>query len=411
MSDRCELAALVPGLEQVVAPRAVTIAEVLALECGDGVGAPRALYDALAADLETIAAVDPRMRLERAGDPWVYPFSSPLAAAPMFTAQGDDLPAARAALDPATCAFAMTEALHGTATEEPAGLHDPFVRIDFSARLHPRVVVRVYATLGIALTTVSASVGDGSRAAFRETDSGREFLLEVRGGDCPSGCTFGRSFWWRVSAGRAELVAEWGSDLDSRAGGTWDPPPPDFDPAGFPCAKCADGHATREVTEGACADGRDGDCDALIDCDDPDCAPAVPCLVEECANGVDDNADGLLDCGDPDCAASLACGARTACEADGDRTFLAAFAQGGQLSSPAVLAGLDRQAAACSQREAAHACFVEFFAANGVSAQCSDCLTVVGLCLAKRCPWIGHTDAEHASCIAQCEPALGACLP
>jgi len=405
-SDACDLGALVPGLGHVFpSPRANGVAEVLALSCADGIAAPAPLYSTLASELAAITAVDARMRLDGGDAPWIYPFHSNLLTSPTLVADADDLEAARAVFDPDTCAHAVTTALHGAATEIQPGAHSPHLTISFPGRLHPDVLVHTYAALEIPTRSQSVTVGDGSRAAFRETSAGREYLLDVRGGDCPSGCTFGRSFWWRVAAGRAELLGEWGNGLDARSPGDYEPPPAGFDPAGFACAKCPDGRATREVIERACDDGRDDDCDRAIDCADPDCADVAPCRPEACDNAVDDDADGRVDCDDPDCATALACGARTACEASGDRTFLASFAPRG------VLAALDRQAASCEQHESPSDCFDDLFADNGVSAQCGACLGEVGLCLVARCPWIGSTEEAHAACVEQCAPLLVPCVP
>lgn len=401
----CELAAIVPGLREVFpAPRPHEVAEVLALSCGEGIAAPAALYASLSVELSAIAAIDPRMRLARGDDSWIYPFASELLSPPTLVADAEALAAARAVLDPDTCAHAVTEALFGVASEVPVGAHEPHLRIDFPARLHPDVLVHVYAALDIPVRAVSSAVGDGSRAAFRDTAAGREYLLEVRGGDCPAGCTFGRSFWWRVGATGSVLLGEWGHDLDDPSGGLVDAPPSGFDPAGFACAKCADGRVSRDPLERACGDGRDDDCDRLVDCDDPDCAEVVPCRREVCDDEADDDGDGRVDCDDADCATALVCGADTACEAAGDRAFLETFAPRG------VLAALDRQAAACGQHASPGECFSELFGDSGVSAQCGDCLAEAGLCIVARCPWIGSTEEAHAACVEQCAPLLAPCV-
>ena len=80
-----------------------------------------------------------------------------------------------------------------------------------------------------------------------------------------------------------------------------------------------------EGAERACGDGRDGDCDGLVDCADPDCE-ADACgtngrvcggavcvcpggtLEEACGDGQDNDCDGQVDCEDSDCGAST-CGA------------------------------------------------------------------------------------------------------
>lgn len=50
-----------------------------------------------------------------------------------------------------------------------------------------------------------------------------------------------------------------------------------------------------------CSDGRDDDCDALVDCEDGDCAGVGTCGEVTCDDGLDDDADGLIDCEDDDC--------------------------------------------------------------------------------------------------------------
>ena len=57
--------------------------------------------------------------------------------------------------------------------------------------------------------------------------------------------------------------------------------------------------------ESACLDGRDNDCDALTDCDDPDCHTGYELV---CNDSRDNDCDGLWDCDDPDCYMAY-CGA------------------------------------------------------------------------------------------------------
>ena len=60
-----------------------------------------------------------------------------------------------------------------------------------------------------------------------------------------------------------------------------------------------------------CDDGEDNDLDALVDCEDPDCADSSYCTewVEDgdCADGEDNDEDGAIDCEDSDCADSEDC--------------------------------------------------------------------------------------------------------
>ena len=68
-----------------------------------------------------------------------------------------------------------------------------------------------------------------------------------------------------------------------------------------------------EQREMACDDGLDGDCDGLSDCEDPDCLAAGGCTMTcadretVCWGGADEDCDAVADCDDPDCASSDAC--------------------------------------------------------------------------------------------------------
>lgn len=227
----CDLAALIPDLANVEdQPREHRIAETLALERSSGVAAEPGLYASLASDLDAIVAVDPRMRLEDDFERQLYGFHHPMAEPVVLGAHGEDVDAARPVLEPG-CGRTVTAALGGVATLQEGSIGDR-VFVGFPARLHHEHLIAVYASLGIPLAP-SGLVGDGSRAAFRDLEVGREFLFELRGGDCPSGCTFARTFWWRVTNGAPTLIADWGADLDDPRSGTVDPPPEGFDRAGF----------------------------------------------------------------------------------------------------------------------------------------------------------------------------------
>jgi hypothetical protein len=78
-----------------------------------------------------------------------------------------------------------------------------------------------------------------------------------------------------------------------------------------------------DQTEGVCWDGRDGDCDGLADCDDPDCALDPQCAVADCADADGDGYGVGAACDGPDCndsdAACQAGACCPACEDDPDR--------------------------------------------------------------------------------------------
>lgn len=64
------------------------------------------------------------------------------------------------------------------------------------------------------------------------------------------------------------------------------------------------GEAAAGVEED-CADGRDGDVDGLLDCEDADCADR--CEERDCDDALDEDEDGLLDCFDEDCWGAPSC--------------------------------------------------------------------------------------------------------
>ena len=63
-----------------------------------------------------------------------------------------------------------------------------------------------------------------------------------------------------------------------------------------------------ETPELSCEDGADNDCDALIDCDDPDCAAAPACVVPQCdGDGVCEPGEDCMSCAS-DCDGKLSGG-------------------------------------------------------------------------------------------------------
>ncbi len=74
---------------------------------------------------------------------------------------------------------------------------------------------------------------------------------------------------------------------------------------------CAPFSLCGELTASACADGLDNDHDGLVDCDDPGCQALPGVCVEQtpaaCSDSVDNDGDALVDCNDPDCQALDLC--------------------------------------------------------------------------------------------------------
>jgi hypothetical protein len=70
------------------------------------------------------------------------------------------------------------------------------------------------------------------------------------------------------------------------------------------------GTCTAESTLAACHDGLDDDCDGLADCNEgPDCVFVESAAAGTCGNALDDDCDGMIDCEEPSCA-QASCGAR-----------------------------------------------------------------------------------------------------
>ncbi|ATB44343.1 hypothetical protein CYFUS_009830 [Cystobacter fuscus] len=86
-----------------------------------------------------------------------------------------------------------------------------------------------------------------------------------------------------------------------------------------------------EPRESQCGDGRDNDCDGLVDCADPDCGARAcgaqgqtcggsACVCpggsteRACGDGQDNDCDGLVDCRDPDCEARTCRAAAGVCD-------------------------------------------------------------------------------------------------
>ena len=90
-----------------------------------------------------------------------------------------------------------------------------------------------------------------------------------------------------------------GDGVDSDCGGT---DGPDEQPTAC---------VANELGEG-CFNGRDEDCDGLVDCDDPDCTQkcAELCVDTEtnCEDGLDNDCDHVIDCNDANCGSDCSSG-------------------------------------------------------------------------------------------------------
>ncbi len=104
-----------------------------------------------------------------------------------------------------------------------------------------------------------------------------------------------------------EAVAQWITECATECPGPECAAPPG-------CSACASSET------GACAGGRDDDCDGMTDCADSECAADPACTMcapteaGTCGNGLDDDCNGTSDCADPACAGDAACTGCTASE-------------------------------------------------------------------------------------------------
>jgi hypothetical protein len=91
------------------------------------------------------------------------------------------------------------------------------------------------------------------------------------------------------------------------------------------CSVCSGNGGTPEAHETSCGDGKDNDCDGLVDCQDPDCGglncspygltcnattktcsicPGAQNVETTCSDGIDNDCNGFIDCKDTNCQPS-----------------------------------------------------------------------------------------------------------
>ena len=107
-------------------------------------------------------------------------------------------------------------------------------------------------------------------------------------------------------------AADWFNDADGDGRG-----------AGAPVTAC-EAPPNHELQDGDCDDtdpnrrpglpevcdpsqGKDDDCDGLVDCEDSECAEDAKCEESDCSDGLDSDLDGATDCMDDDCWGEQTC--------------------------------------------------------------------------------------------------------
>jgi hypothetical protein len=89
-------------------------------------------------------------------------------------------------------------------------------------------------------------------------------------------------------------------------------------PTDVGCSVCpvpsSPSHAAAENTDALCSDGLDNDCNGTVDCADTGCAPGgaitvcyLEATVAACSDGVDNDGDGRVDCLQRACLSTTAC--------------------------------------------------------------------------------------------------------
>jgi hypothetical protein len=230
----CDLEALLPGLDQVVAePRVDGAAEYLALRCSDRIAADFDAFTAIHADLVRIYAADTRMTIfGQEVDVATFAVHDALAIPVSFSAWDDKAEAARVLLDPRSCGARIVTALDGRVASGASALGTPFVVVDFPMRLNVPIVRDAFAAVGVELQS-NTLVGDGSTVARHASEAGHDYWFSIGGGDCPSGCSSHHHFWWRVTPTEVTLLGEWGYDFAN--GQSFGDMPASFDAEAFAC--------------------------------------------------------------------------------------------------------------------------------------------------------------------------------
>ena len=98
-------------------------------------------------------------------------------------------------------------------------------------------------------------------------------------------------------------------------------PSPDGDGDGYTteAGDCDDADAGKHPDAAEdCVDGKDNDCDALVDCEDSPCDDT--CMEADCSDGLDNDADSWTDCMDDDCWGLGLCTVTTRARVLGGRT-------------------------------------------------------------------------------------------
>ncbi len=166
------------------------------------------------------------------------------------------------------------------------------------------------------------SIGTESGSVFifeRSSTGSWNQVLQLNSGDTGAGDRFGSSL--SVSGPLVLIGSSENDTADGNSAGSAEIFEVSVTPAAEDCTDGIDNDGDQQIDcadpdcngappcleSGNCTDGIDNDGDQQIDCADPDCAADPACTPEDCTDGIDNDGDQQIDCADPDCNGAPPC--------------------------------------------------------------------------------------------------------